>query len=158
MTVFFYLFSQTQKAAMRSPLPPVHDGNVTFLPVADAWSPRLSGPCSDAWLYLCTRNYVQRMMDEGGGRNPQSAQLTHHRTPANLLSPSFIHTLLRLFLFCYISYPIINLSLVNTFLQPSSSFLPPVPSLLSPSLEWILAELGFWRPPNRSTIKGDNLL
>lgn len=29
-----------------------------FLLAADVWSPCLSGPCSDAWLYLCTHNYV----------------------------------------------------------------------------------------------------
>lgn len=40
-----------------------------FLPVADTRSlSPLSGPCADAWLYLCTHNYVRRVMDGGGGK------------------------------------------------------------------------------------------
>lgn len=59
---FFYLFSQNKWLSCIQRLASCAWWHIRhlFLPsAADAWSPRLFGPCSDAWLYLCTHNYVR---------------------------------------------------------------------------------------------------
>lgn len=60
-TYFFYLFSHNKWLLCIHVFPPVHGGtkDLSFLPLADARSLRHSGPRSDAWLYLCTYNYVR---------------------------------------------------------------------------------------------------